>query len=153
LEEVLEADIIVHVRDCSHPDTLAQKQDVENVLIDLGLSETVEKGMLEALNKIDLLSPDEQNCILQKANRHANEYPICAKTGEGVDALLMAIQNRLTAGYKKIKLKIPVSDGAGLALAYRKAQILERKDTTRYITLTALLNPVDVGLFDNFRVE
>ncbi len=152
LEEVLEADIIVHVRDCSHPDTLAQKQDVEHVLTDLGLSETVENGMLEALNKIDLLPSDDQHCILQKANRHKNEYPICAKTGKGVDALLTAIQNRLTAGYKKIKLKIPVSDGATLALVYRKAQILERKDTTRHITLTILVNPIDVGLFDNFRV-
>lgn len=152
LEEVLEADIIIHVRDCSHSDTSAQKQDVENVLSDLGLSETVENGMLEALNKIDLLPEEEQNCILQKSTRHKNEYPICAKTGEGIDNLLIAIQNRLTAGYKKIKLKVPISDGAGLALAYRKAQILERKDTTRHISLTVLVNPVDVGLFDNFRV-
>lgn len=152
LEEVLEADIIVHVRDYSHPDTEAQKQDVENVLRDLGLSETVENGLLEALNKIDVLPDDEKECIVEKSARHPNEWPICAQTGEGLDELLIAIQNRLTSGYKKIDIKIPISDGKGVALAYRKGQVVSRTDRNTFIKMTLLVNPVDVALFDTYRV-
>ena len=68
LEEVLEADIIVHVRDYSHPDTNAQKQDVETVLSGLGLKDTVDKGLIEALNKVDLLPSDEQKRILTQSH-------------------------------------------------------------------------------------
>ena len=152
LEEVLEADIIVHVRDYSHPDTEAQKQDVESVLCDLGLSETVENGMLEALNKIDMLLDDERDCIFEKSARHPNKWPICAKTGEGLDDLLLAIQNRLTAGYKKIDIKIPIADGKGVALAYRKGQVVSRVDRNTFIKMSLLVNPMDLALFDTYRV-
>ena len=152
LEEVLEADIIVHVRDYSHPDTEAQKQDVESVLCDLGLSETVENGMLEALNKIDMLPDDERDCIFEKSARHPNKWPICAKTGEGLDDLLLAIQNRLTAGYKKIDIKIPIADGKGIALAYRKGQVVSRVDRNTFIKMSLLVNPMDLALFDTYRV-
>ena len=152
LEEVLEADIIVHVRDYSHPDTEAQKQDVESVLCDLGLSETVENGMLEALNKIDMLPDDERDCIFEKSARHPNKWPICAKTGEGLDDLLLAIQNRLTAGYKKIDIKIPIADGKGVALAYRKGQVISRVDRNTFIKMSLLVNPMDLALFDTYRV-
>ena len=152
LEEVLEADIIVHVRDYSHPDTEAQKQDVEFVLCDLGLSETVENGMLEALNKIDMLSSDDKKCIIEKSSRYATKWPICAKTGEGLDDLLLAIQNRLTAGYKKIDIKIPIADGKGVALAYRKGQVVSRVDRNTFIKMSLLVNPMDLALFDTYRV-
>lgn len=152
LEEVLEADIIVHVRDYSHPDTEAQKQDVESVLCDLGLSETVENGMLEALNKIDMLSSDDKICVVEKSSRYATKWPICAKTGEGLDDLLLAIQNRLTAGYKKIDIKIPIADGKGVALAYRKGQVVSRVDRNTFIKMSLLVNPMDLALFDTYRV-
>lgn len=152
LEEVLEADIIVHVRDYSHPDTVAQKEDVEAVLRDLGLSETVENGILEALNKIDMLPKDEKECVLEKSDRHPNEWPICAKTGEGLKDLLLAIQNRLTAGYKKIDIKIPIADGKGVALAYRKGQVISRVDRNTFIKMSILVNPMDLALFDTYRI-
>ncbi|MBR5129960.1 MAG: GTPase HflX [Alphaproteobacteria bacterium] len=153
LEEVLEADIIVHVRDYSHPDTAAQKEDVEAVLRDLGLSETIDNGLLEALNKIDMLPEDEKECVLEKSARHPNEWPICAQNGEGLDELLSVIQNRLTSGYKKINIKIPIVDGKGVSLAYRKGQVLERIDRKTFIKMTVLVNPMDVALFDAYRVE
>lgn len=153
LEEVLEADIIVHVRDYSHPDTAAQKEDVEAVLRDLGLSETVDNGLLEALNKIDMLPKDEKECVLEKSARHPNEWPICAQNGEGLDELLSVIQNRLTSGYKQINIKIPIIDGKGVSLAYRKGQVLERIDRKTFIKMMVLVNPMDVALFDEYRVE
>ncbi|MGN1063192.1 MAG: GTPase HflX [Alphaproteobacteria bacterium] len=153
LEEVAEADVIIHVRDYSHPDTQAQKQDVEHVLCDLGMSETVNQGLIEALNKIDLLPSDEQACTLKKCERHDLEWPICAKTGRGVEALLLAVQHRLMAAYKKITVRIPVTEGGVLAALYRKGEVLSRKDGETSIELGVLLAPADVGLFKQYEVK
>lgn len=151
LEEVLEADVVVHVRDYSHPDTEAQKYDVEEVLKGLGLSDVVDKGLLEALNKVDLLEDEERNCILNKSGWRTNQWPISAVSGQGVSELMSAVQTQLTAGHTKIKIRLPITDGATLALIYRKGQVLERWDTNDYIDVVALVAPAEVGLFDNFR--
>jgi GTP-binding protein HflX len=75
LEEVLEADVVVHVRDIAHPDSLAQKHDVERVMkVELDLGEAIDKGLIEALNKIDLLDDDEQAAILAEAARDEHLY-------------------------------------------------------------------------------
>ena len=73
LEEVQAADIIVHVRDVAHPDTESQKQDVEDVLRDLGLSAAVDAGMIEALNKIDLLDKPTRIHLANQAARNPNQ--------------------------------------------------------------------------------
>ena len=95
LEEVLEADLIVHVRDIAHPDSEQQRADVEAVLHDLGAIEEGEgTPIIEALNKIDAL-PDEAAATLQTRSatgaERARQYPVSAMTGEGVDQLLEAI--------------------------------------------------------------
>ena len=69
LEEVLEADIILHVRDISHPDTILQQQDVEGVLRDLGMGEQVDRGLIQVLNKLDQMSPDARQVIAEQAAR------------------------------------------------------------------------------------
>src|SRR6185437_12245286 len=70
LEEVTEADIVVHVRDAHHPDSAAQREDVLAVMADLGLGELVEDGLIEVLNKIDLLDPAERDSLLNQAQRN-----------------------------------------------------------------------------------
>ena len=152
LEEVLEADIIVHVRDYHHSDTLAQKKDVEAVLCDLGLKEIVDGELLEALNKIDLFDEAKQQMIVNQKKKCANEWPISAKTGEGVPALLKAIENSLNKDRKPFKLMIPVSDGKTLATLYRKGQILSRKDHEKTITLMVRLRSEDEALFKPYIV-
>lgn len=147
LEEVLEADVIVHVRDYHHPDTSAQKKDVEAVLCDLGLKETVDRELLEALNKIDLFDETKQQMIINQKKKRPNEWPISAKTGEGVPALLKAVENSLNKGRKTFKLMIPISDGKTLAALYRKGQILSRKDHEKTITLMVRLKSEDEALF------
>lgn len=152
LEEVLEADVIIHVRDYSHPDTRAQKEDVEQVLRGLGLEEQVDRGyLIEALNKIDLLEEDDKQCILNRSAHQSNQWPISAVSGQGIDDLLVAVQKQLTADYKKIFLRLPIADGATLATVYRKGEILKRTDTDDYIDLEILVRPMDVAFFDNFR--
>lgn len=152
LEEVLEADVIIHVRDYSHPDTRAQKEDVEQVLRGLGLEEQVDRGyLIEALNKIDLLEEDDKQCILTRSAHQSNQWPISAVSGQGIDDLLTAVQKQLTADYKKISIRLPIADGATLATVYRKGEILKRTDTDDYIDLEILVRPMDVAFFDNFR--
>jgi GTP-binding protein HflX len=75
LEEVLEADIIVHVRDVAHPDSAAQRDDVQGVLTDLGLGEVVERGLVEALNKIDLLDAEARSTVINQAGRPCRSRP------------------------------------------------------------------------------
>ena len=152
LEEVLEADIIVHVRDYHHSDTSAQKKDVEAVLCDLGLKEIVDGELLEALNKIDLFDEAKQQMIINQKKKCTNEWPISAKTGEGVPALLKAIENSLNKDRKTFKLMIPISDGKTLATLYRKGQILSRKDHEKTITLMVRLQSEDEALFKPYIV-
>src|SRR5262249_9723924 len=88
LEEVTEADIIVHVRDAHHPDSAAQKADVLDVLRDLGLETLVEDGLIEVMNKTDLLDPAQREMLLnQLERRNTDSVALSAVTGEGCDRL------------------------------------------------------------------
>ena len=147
LEEVLEADIIVHVRDYSHPDTIPQKEDVEAVLSDLGVKDKVDKGLIEALNKIDLLSKEEQEQIKNQKVRQNNEWPISAVTGEGLEDFLNRIEQELMKNEVIMELSIPIERGDILASLYRKGHILHRKDTTKKINLTVSLLPKDYHVY------
>ncbi len=150
LEEVLEADIIVHVRDFSHPDTAAQKQDVEAVLADLGVKDKVDAGLIEVLNKIDLLDEDEQNRICTQKTRHDKEWPVSAKTGQGIHDFLCRIETELMKDYRLLDLSVPVERGDVLAALYRKGHILSRKDGTKHIRMTVSLPPKEVPLFHTY---
>lgn len=153
LEEVLEADLILHVRDYSHPDTEAQKQDVEAVLSDLGVKDQVDKGLIEVLNKVDLLDSDEQTRILTAKRRQENQWPVSAKTGQGTDDLLHKIQEILLKDHKTVCLMIPVEDGAMLAHLYRKGQIMERHDTDTHTVIKARLSEKDLSYFQHVICE
>ncbi len=151
LEEVLEADVVVHVRDYFHSDTKAQKEDVEAVLSDLGLKEMVDEGkIIEALNKIDLFPDDERQMICEQKSRRQNEIPISAKTGEGIQRLLLRISEMLNQNRTTLSLKVPIEDGKLLSLIYRKAVVLERKDYSKTISMKVAVRSEDVHLFKGF---
>ena len=97
LEEVLEADIILHVRDLSDPDNGAQAGDVLRILDDLGIDEKDRSArIIEVWNKIDRLEPEAHDAIVQKAAQSANTLAVSAVSGEGVDALMDEIARRLS---------------------------------------------------------
>ena len=147
LEEVTSADLVVHVRDMHHPQSEAQRDDVHAVLGELGLGETVENGLLEALNKIDLL-PEEQKIVLRnQAKRNVAAVPISATTGEGCNELLALIDNRLDAGRQTAQLDVPLSDGAAIAWLYRHGEVVERDDDERHAHMTVRLSSADLGRF------
>lgn len=149
LEEVLEASLILHVRDISHPDTLAQKADVENVLKTLGVGAQVDRGLVEVLNKSDLLAEPELAALKASCARNPNQIPVSAATGDGTDALAALIENKLAAGRVEISAEIPVSDGAALAYLYRAGEVLERVDGDAECRLRVRMDPADVQKFNN----
>ena len=143
LEEVLEADVIIHVRDVAHPDSAAQCADVEGVLTDLGLGEVVERGLVEALNKIDLLDPEAAPRVVNQAGRQPASVPISAVTGEGCDALLQVLDARLLDGIRPVPVEVALSDGAGIAWLYRHGEVLDRRDDEAMSHLLVNLRPED----------
>ncbi|HVW74669.1 MAG TPA: GTPase HflX [Rhizomicrobium sp.] len=150
LEEVLEADVIAHVRDCAHDESAAQKADVLKVLEELGVPP--DRPMLEVLNKIDLLEPGQRAGLLARNDVKANgESPVAvsAVTGEGIPALLAAFERGVTRDNITLTLKLDASDGGALAFAYRHAQVLERRDRGSKIRLSLRIHPDDLGRFEN----
>ncbi len=147
LEEVTEADLIVHVRDMHHPDSEAQRSDVHTVLGDLGLGDAVENGMIEALNKIDLLDPERRAYLRNQAQRNRDAVPISAVTGEGCDTLVGLLDHRLEGDRALVHLDVPVSDGAALAWLYRHGEVVSRSDDEREAHLSVRLSHADLGRF------
>jgi len=143
LEEVLESDVIVHVRDAAHDETAAQKADVLAVLEELGVPP--DRPMLEVLNKIDLLEPEQRAGLL---GRTGGTIAVSALTGEGVAALLAAFEAHVTRDNIILSLKLDASDGSALAFAYRHAQVLERRDRGEKISLSLRIHPDDLGRFE-----
>jgi GTPase len=152
LEEVTEADLVVHVRDIHHPDSEAQRNDVHGVLTDLGLGEIVESGLIEALNKIDLLDPERREPLRHQARRNRDIVPISAATGEGCDDLVALLDHRLAADRQLVHLDLAVSDGAGLAWLYAHGEVVSRRDDEREAHVAVRLSEADLGRFKSRRV-
>jgi len=128
LEEVIEADVILHVRDVSHEDSNAQSHDVEKVLVELGI-EARDPRVVEVWNKIDRLDSDARGRIFNVAERQHLRQPLAvsALTGEGVERLLAAIEQRLGEKRQTLQLSIDPSDGAGLSWLYRHSEVMSRE--------------------------
>lgn len=130
LEEVVEADLILHVRDISHPETDTQSRDVLTVLKDLDLEEAYEARGIEVLNKSDLLENSKVQCLKTQALR-ASVPPQCvisAIDGAGVPDLLDKIDSFLASKEKTYDFSFSVSDGKKIAWLYAHGEILKRED-------------------------
>ncbi len=125
LEEVLAADIVVHVRDLSNPNHAQQKQDVLNVLKNLGLENAeTQNNYLEVWNKVDILSETDRCYVDENARRCDYIIPASAVSGEGCDAFLKAVDEKLSADHKIIEIKIPSSDGKMISWLYKNGEVL-----------------------------
>ncbi len=147
LEEVLEADIIVHVRDAAHAESEAQKADVLHVLGELGIDPDGERPLLEVLNKIDLLEPAVRESLLA-GNRHTGEaVAISALSGEGIEALLARLDAMLGTSQRTLRLDLEAADGAGIAWAYRHGRVLSRRERGERIELSVAIDPTEGDSF------
>ena len=133
LEEVIEADVILHVRDVSHDDAEAQLHDVENVLRQLGIEAeeggSAGRALIEVWNKIDRLDEAERTRIKNLADRRPLAHRpvlVSALTGEGLDTLSAAIEERLAAGRVLIELELDPADGAGVSWLHRHTEVIRK---------------------------
>ncbi|WP_066583274.1 GTPase HflX [Sphingomonas pruni] len=122
LEEVVSADLLIHVRDIAHPDTEAQRADVEEVLREIGVADTTPR--FEAWNKIDLLEGDEREDALAEAARRDDVVAISAMSGEGVEELKREVAAMLTAGHRRYSITLDAADGAGAAWLHQHGEVL-----------------------------
>jgi GTPase len=132
LEDVIEADVLLHVRDVSHGETEAQASDVQGVLRDLGIDPSDTGRVVEVWNKADLLSEEERRRLATAASRSAPERRpilISALTGEGVPDLLAGIEDHLSIGRPSYEVSVAREDGEGLAWLHENAEILDRRIT------------------------
>jgi GTPase len=122
LEEVVSADLLIHVRDIAHPDTEAQRADVEAVLSDIGVTEATPR--FEAWNKLDLLDNDARADLLGEIARRDDVVALSALTGEGVDTLTTQVAAKLTTGHRRYWITLDAADGAGAAWLHANGEVL-----------------------------
>ena len=139
LEEVVAADLIVHVRDISHPDSEAQRDDVLNVLEELGLGGEGASPMIEAWNKTDLLDAEEAAFVREMAARREDVALISALDGAGVDGLKRMMCEKLTASSQVRELLLPSDDGASLAWLHANGEVLASKVEDGQLRVTVRL--------------
>jgi len=144
LEEVREADVIVHVRDASHPDAAAQKQDVEAILQEVGVDSAT--TVIEVLNKIDLLPAEVQMTLAGGAER-SDALMISALEGHGLDALLARIEAALSRAENLHDFRLPLSDGAAIAWLYAHGRVVERSDADGFADMKVGMSAADAQRF------
>jgi GTP-binding protein HflX len=127
LEEVLAADVILHVRDISHSETEAQAHDVKLVLEELGIDEQRRSLIIEVWNKSDLLDVTELANRKATAQRREDVVLVSSLTGEGIDRLLDSVENRLGKSSTLYDIMIDPSDGKGMAWLHQRGEVFERK--------------------------
>ena len=125
LEEVLEADVIVHVRDIANENSLAQKKDVLNVLKSLGLKNIEnESGYIEVLNKIDLFDEAGRRYLEENAARNANVVPLSAVSGEGTERFLRLVEDKLSASFRMVEVTTDAADGKLISWIYKNTDVI-----------------------------
>lgn len=147
LEEVLDATVILHVRDISGDNTNAEREDVVNILRDLGIDAEQDPRVIEVLNKIDALPPSDQKALENKAKRQERTVAVSALTGRGLDTLLDMVDARLTQDRKTLYVDIAVADGKAVSWLYRRGTVLDRTDGDTGVTLKVALDPADIDRF------
>ncbi|MCO5147358.1 MAG: GTPase HflX [Aquamicrobium sp.] len=127
LEEVVEADLVIHLRDISDPDTAAQAEDVTRILRDLGVDAQDEKRVIEVWNKVDLLDPSDRERLLETGGGRP-PVAISAATGEGVDKLAALVEERIAGTLATVKVRLSPERAGEVDWLYRNGDVLSRKD-------------------------
>jgi GTP-binding protein HflX len=141
LEEVREADLLVHVRNMAHPDREAQREDVDDVLASLGLAEEGAPPRIEAWNKVDLLSGADRQRLDEEARRREDVVPISAISGEGLDELRECMAAKLRSGEQVHHIRLPASAGERIAWLHSRGEVLGQKLDHDEMELSVRLSP------------
>jgi len=145
LEEVVSADLLIHVRDIAHPDSEAQRADVEAVLTEIGVAEDTPR--IEAWNKLDLLDPERRAAVQEEASRRDNIAAVSALTGEGTERLLEDVAAKLTAGHRRYSITLDPADGAGAAWLHQHGDVLDQAVKGDEALYEVRMSPADYERF------
>ncbi len=144
LEEVISADIVVHVRDVSHPESDAQRDDVLGILRDLGIGSGVDAEhstqIFELWNKVDLLNDERRGELTGIASRNDNVLMVSAETGEGVDAFKLRLSDLIAKGNETRVVKLRSDDGAALAWLHARGKVLTQSEQENTLEVEASLS-------------
>ncbi|MFN4087424.1 MAG: GTPase HflX [Alphaproteobacteria bacterium] len=147
LEEVLEADVILHVRDIADAETEIQNADVAKVLAELGIASD-DARIVEVLNKIDLLDAAERDRVAQQSVRGDAAVTVSALTGEGEGDLLAAIDRRIARSEEVVRFAVDAANGAAIAWLYENGNVLDRQDDGSVARIAVGLDPADRARFE-----
>ncbi len=130
LEEVIEADLVIHLRDISDPDTTAQAEDVSRILRDLGVDADDANHVIEVWNKVDLLDEGNRSRLLEEAVGGKSDHPIAisAITGEGIETLASAIEERLSGSLEEVEVTLSPDQMGQMDWLYRNGDVVSRSD-------------------------
>ena len=141
LEEVLAADIVVHVRDVANPETQTQKKDVLNVLEHLGLKHIeTEENYIELLNKADLLTPEQQTYYKELSERNSSLIVCSAVSGQGLDEFLQNISEKLSREEKNLEINIAAEKGKEIAWLYENSEVISSNLKGKNISFTCKIS-------------
>ena len=151
LEEVVSADLLVHVRDMAHPDREAQREDVEQVLMQLGAGrdDAAAPPLLEAWNKVDLLPRQEREALLTETERREDVVPISALTGFGIDTLRERIADILHRGAQLHEIELPAGDGGRIAWLHARGDVIGQQTRESQVHLQVRLSPENWARFQS----
>jgi len=155
LEEVLEADLIIHIRNIAHSDTETQKNDVEGVLEKLGVKEDLLHSLIEVRNKVDLLHEADLEKWKNKSERDGSVL-VSAISSIGIDVLLRIIEKEISKTQKTIEIKIDLNDSKAIAWLYNRGNVLSRKNNKDIAFFRVSLDKADLNRFSKqfwFRSE
>lgn len=136
LEEVLDADLILHVRDISHEESAEQARDVASILTELGVDENAPQ--LEVWNKIDLVDDEKRAALITQTERSESEFAISSITGEGIDRLLEAASGNLTDPKVERTMTLAYSDGKRRAWLFQQGVVEGEEQTEDGFKVTVL---------------
>ena len=148
LEEVMSADLILHVRDIAHVDSDAQAADVEDVLTDLGVIGSANgTPILELWNKIDMLDEERRAAIFAEADRRDDVVPISAITGTGIDAMREVVGGRLTVARRLRHIDLSANDGAGRAWLHANGSVEDESGDGDRVRIAVRLSDADFARY------
>ncbi len=154
LEEVIAADIILHVRDASNPDNASQCADVLEVLQGLGLKDIKSaNNYIEVFNKADLLSAEEADFRRNKTNGSKNQVLISAQTGEGCEKLLNMIADKLSGSFERYTVTLSGTDGQTAAWLYRNSVVLAVENAEDNYTLKIKISKENIARLAKMATE
>ena len=147
LEEVLDANLILHVRDISHPETEAQANDVNDILEELDVSDNTKSSILEVWNKTDLLSNDELVNAKNISDRSEKIRTVSALTGDGLSVLLSEIDENLKEITVSDVVKLALTEGGRRAWLYKNNLVKNEVSNENFIELSVTWTPKQAAQF------